>query len=68
MLTYFQRFINYVVNISAIRANSKCQFIVQQAVSKIHSQNSYYKTNASLLIICFVSLQLFDKAFSIHFM
>jgi len=73
---FFRRFANFVLNISAVRANSKFQF-VRVAVGKIHSHTVTAKLtsekfrdaislqNAWLLVIWFVSLKLFDKAFSI---
>jgi len=52
------------VNIFLVRANSKFQF-VEAEVGKIHSETVTTKyTNALLLITCFDSLQLFDRAFS----
>jgi len=39
MLTFLKRFVNFLLSIFAVRANSKFQFVLSAAaVSKIHSQ------------------------------
>jgi len=51
---FFKRFVNFVVTIFALRANSKFQFVGTAFTPKHLLQNKQ---------ICFVLLQLFDKAF-----
>jgi len=58
----FKQFVNFVLNIFAVHANSKFQFVCA-AVSKIHSKTVTTKNlrERSLIVNCFVN---FDKAFS----
>jgi len=51
--------VNFVLNIFAVRANSKFQF-VRAAVSKNSFLNSYYKINLreSLKVNCFVNFYM----------
>jgi len=59
---FLKRFVNFVLNIFAVGANSKFKF-VRAAVSKIHSQTVTIKINfiESLTVNCFVNFYTFES-------